>query len=414
MPRKNRPQQIAPGIFRDGDRLVARVRVGGSRNGQQQIKRETFSLETPIKKIIAWQHGAKQELLDAAPAPVVRGSLAADVDAWILKLPIGKYRDDTRQVLKHWQVSDVGAKPRHEITRDDILTQRNRWTDAGVAPATINRRVSRLRAMFNYLDGGPAVPHPTDKITKLAEPEAEAREIQPLIVKAILDSIVDHGRPERDGTRPDFSVTKIRLRVMAWIGHGQATIRRIRPRDLDLNRARLYLRPRRKGKGTEYGTWVGLLPEAIDALRDFKNARILVDGKERIGLFGLAWSNSSTGKSWRVAIKRATESARRVADETGDRSWLDGFDALPARCKPYDLRHSLASEVLRRTGDLTAVKEILQHAELDTTLRYARNAVSDRVAKAIEIAGTTFAAVPKLPAPAPAKQTRRLRLVAAK
>jgi len=417
MPRKQKPLRIAEGIYREGDRLVARARSGSSRNGKQLVERGYFDLGTSIATMQRWRREKSRELDDAKPVELVRGSLAADIDRWVSKLE-GRYQYDAGQILKHWKESTLGGRPRADVTRLDVIEQRSIWKKAGVAANTINKRVSRLRVMYRDLNGDPTIPNPTDKIEKLPEPEGEAREIPAPIVRLILDELVDHGRARKGSTRPDFSLTKIRLRVMAWIGHGQATICRLRPGDLELDRDKpcIYLRPRRKGKGQEYGKWVGLLPEAIDALRDFKSAKwVDDDGNPRVGLFGVTWSNSSAGDTWKIGIANATKRARQIYDETGDRSWLDGIDRMPPNCRPYDLRHSLGSFVYRETGDIYAVKEILQHSEIEMTERYARGGVSDRVALAISRAGTAYAAVPTLPAPtnapAPPKKRRGLRLV---
>jgi len=183
---------------------------------------------------------------------------------------------------------------------------------------------------------------------------------------------------------------------MAWTGIAPATLRRVRPRDLDLAHGRVYLRPRRKGKGT-HGAWVTLLPRAVEAFRDFAAA----------SLFGRTWSASSLGKTWRVGIARA----RAAAAQTGDHTWIEDIAKLPPNCHPYDLRHAFASEIYRETGDIGAVSELLQHASFETTKRYTRGAVSARVAAAIAKAGAAHATMPTIPPPVAPKAPTRLRLV---
>lgn len=397
MARQQHKILIAPGIYREGNTLVADVRIGSSRDGTQQRKTEFFPLGTSLNVMIAWQHGAKKDLINARPASAERGSLAADIPAYLATLPDGKYKTESEWVLAHWAASPLGAMARASITRLDVVAQISRWLDVGAAVATVNKRLSRLRKLFHGLDGVD-VPAPTDAIKFLREPEQEPRDIPIRIVRLILDSLPGHGRAERGGTRPQVGVTKIRLRVMAWTGIAPATLRRIRPRDLDLKSARIYLRPRRKGKGVD-GSWVALLPPAVDALRDFAAA----------GLFGQTYSNSSIGKTWRVGIARANKAAARYAQDTGDQSWIAELANLPPRCKPYDLRHSFGSEMYRRTGDIRAVSELLQHATLEMTKRYTVGAVSERVTDAIGKAAATYTSVPALPAPA--AKSRRLRLV---
>lgn len=397
MPGQHTRIRLHPGIYRDGDALVAEVRIGSSRDGTQTRQRQRFPLGTPVKEMQAWQHGARYDLAIAAPSAPTRGSLAADIADFVAALPEGRYRVDTEDLLSHWSRSAIGARDRRTITRLDLLAVISDWTTAGAAENSCNRRLSRLRKLYRAFDGIDQG-NPTDAIAYLREPRAEPRDISARIVRLILDSLPDQGRAASGDTRPTTSESKIRLRVLAWTGIAPATLRRVRPRDLDLEHARVYLRPRRKGKGT-HGAWVTLLPLAVEAFRDFAAA----------GLFERAWSQSSLGKTWRVGIARATAAADRVARETGDQTWVAEIAVLPPKCRPYDLRHAFASEIYRETGDIGAVSELLQHASFETTKRYTRGAVSARVAAAIAKAGVSYAAIPTIPAPA--KPAPRMRLV---
>jgi integrase len=402
MPRSFTRIAIAPGIWRDGNQIVARVRVGSSRDGSQITRTKVFPLGTDVTTIVAWQLGERRDLLLTRPAAAIRGTLAADVPIYLATLPEGRYKVDSEDLLAHWIAADVGRLPRESITRLDVIAQISKWSDAGAAVGTCNRRLSRLRKLYHALDG-PTVPNPTDAIKFQREPTGEARDIPIRIVKLILDSLPDQGRADRGGTRPDVSKTKLRLTVMAWTGIPAASLARVRPRDLDFKGARIYLRPRRKGKGAD-GVWIALLPPAVDALRAFVDA----------GLCGQPWSNSSMRKTWHVGIARATKKADELAEKTGDRSWRDELAALPPRCKPYDLRHSFASEIYRVTGDIRAVSECLQHADLETTKRYTKGAVSERVTAAIAKAADVYASVQRLPSasasrPKPATSLRLVR-----
>ena len=390
---------IARGIWRDGNALTAEVRIGSSRLKDQTRKTETFPLDTEITKIIAWQLRTRGELLDTRQPKAARGSLAADVAEYLRTIPDGQYRRDTAIILRHWETADVGSKPRREITRVDVQEQIARWITAGVAVSTVNKRLGRLRNLYGALDG-PTTPNPTDKIEGMRGAEKDARDIPVPVIQLILDSMLDRGRAERGKPRPEFGVCKARLRVCAWTGITYVMLKRVRPRDLDLKQGRVFLRPRRKGKGIEFGAWIKLTPRAIDAFRSFAAAN----------LFGRNYSGSSLGKTWQVGIERATAAARRIADDTGDRSLLDALDTLPPNCTPYDLRHSFLTEMYGITGDIRAVAELGQHASLETTKRYLKGKVSERVSMAIEKAGAIYAAVPVLPAPA-AAPARRLRLV---
>lgn len=399
MPRQFSRLAIARGIVRDGDHFLVTVSVGNSRDGSRTLKRKSFPLATEPAVMQAWQLSQKADLLLARPAAPARGSLASDIPIYLATLPVGRYRDDSKAILQHWAGSPLGLLARTQITRVDVVGQISAWVDAGAAASTCNRRLGRLRKLYQGLDGIDD-PNPTDKIKFLAEPKGEPRDIPAHVVDVILDSIPDLGRPERFKERPTLSLTKLRLTVMAKTGIPPASLARVQPRDIDWPGARIYLRARRKGKGRA-GVWVALLPDAVAALRAFVDA----------GLCDTSWSNSSAGKSWRVGIARAKAAAAKTAEDTGDRTLADALDALPPRCKPYDLRHSFGSEIYRQTGDVLAVSELMQHANLETTKRYTKGAVSARVAAAIATAAPHYARAKAQADAVIARASRPLRLV---
>jgi len=392
---------IGPGRWREGNKLVAEVRIGNSRDGEQPRERAEYPLGTDEKILIAWQNRTRADLLEKQPQRAAAGSLAADVAEYLKKLPDGEFKTDMRILLAHWAACPLGFVARHEITRLQIVEQIARWDDKGAAIVTLNHRLRAIRNLYNTLDGID-VPHPTDKIQNKTPPKSEPRAIPMPLVQMILGFIPDRGRAERHGTIPRVSLTKIRLRVLAWTGMPPAQLRRLRVRDVDFRAKKIYLRPRRKGKGSDEA-WLDLMDPAVDALRDFAAH----------DLWGRKWSRSSMRKSLKGAITRAAAHAAQIAHDTGDRTLLDEFARLHPNARPYDLRHSFATEVYRLTGDPNVVKEMLQHASLDTTNRYTRGAVSERVTLAIGKINAAFAAIPPLApaAAAPKARGKHLRLV---
>lgn len=391
--------RIEEGIYRDRENLLGVVQIG-SRLTDKQVRRKRFRLGTDLQKIRAWRHHERGDLLETVPRGPSSGSLAAAVPVFLNRLALGRRREDFRMLLAHWSASPLGDIPREEISRDDIIQQLARWEEAQVAVSTRNHRLRALRTLYHALDGV-ETPNPTDKIKKTKEPPAEIRSIPMPLVILILSNIPDRGRPT-NGTRPTYSELKIRLQVMAWTGMPSAQLLRLQPRHVDFSSARIYLQPRRKGKGAR-GAWVSLMPPAVDALRAFAIAQ----------LWGRPWSRSSMRKSWRGAIRRTTAQLTKEAEETGDRAFLEQFMmAVPPHCRPYDLRHSFATEAYRLTGELRAVAELLQHATLETTKRYTEGAVSERVVSAIDKMTAAWKAIPP-PAPTPPRVKKHgLKLVA--
>ena len=395
--------KIGPGQWREGDRLWAEVRIGNWRDTDTPQGRalQDFPLGTDPRKLTIWQTETRAKLLKAQPVGPSAGSFAADVEIYLVTLPAGRYHDDSADLLAHWAApAVVGDRPRADVDRLDVISQIAKWLDAGVSVSACNKRLSRLRKLYEGLDGI-TTPNPTDKIKFLKEPEYDPRDLPIHIVKLILASLPDRGRAVRGGKRPTVSETKIRLTVMAWTGIPPATLRRLRfPKDIDFVRGRVYLRPRRKAHGAP-GVWIGLIPEAIDAFRQFVAA----------GLVGKSWARSSMRKTFHVGIKRARAAAVAHEKATGDESWRVELDAVPANCRPYDLRHTFATEMYRRTGKLEVVQELLQHANLETTKHYAKSAVSERVTAAIATVGSMVADAPTLPTPAAhAKAKKRAAL----
>jgi integrase len=406
LPSQRRQRQtIVPRVYEDQWGITAIVEVAPFRPLEKR-----FPLGTNLDDIQAWQLRTRADLLEQAPAPLQRGTLAADVPRFLETLPAGAARDEYTYLLQAWvdalvpgETITFGAMRRDKIRRPQIRAQLKRWTAApsgpsrqGFAASTVNHRLRALRALYLGLDGEDAA-SPCDRIKKLAAPKDEPRDIPVALVEWILGNMPDRGRPVKGQTtrngagRSRISHSKIRLRVMAWTGLPQMQLERLRPRDVRFTTGELYRRPRRKGEGVK-GSWTGLIPPAIDALRDYAAAN----------LWGRSFSRQSLNKTWKRALMRTMQQAEARGDEAA-RELLR--TAVPENCRAYDLKHAFASEALRQTGDLLAVKELLQHASLTTTQRYTEGAVSERVQLAIEKMSERWRS-PSVPVP-----PKRLRLV---
>ena len=381
-----RRQKLAQGIYIRAGRITAIASVGSGATRQideQPFYQDGRALEDVVREATAWRLKRKAEMIEHGPRAASSNTFAGDVPGYLRTIPVGDPRNSPRKqaqsLLAHWIAATLPLSPRGiargtfgnasrtTITRQDIRVQLTIWQSAGVSPGSLNHRLRVLRGFFRHFATNEDAPLPTDHIKKYPEPEPEVRDIPQAFVEQILAAVSDRGRTVKGQPLAAVSHTKIRLRVMAWTGLPHMGVERLRERDVDFRGHRLYVQPRRKGKGAP-GVWLNLLPPAVDALRDYARER----------LWGQAFCRSSMRIAWRRALARVERQATADAD-TATLEWLR---ALPPQCHPYDLRHAYASEAYRVSKDPLAVQELLQHSNLRTTARYAKGAVPERAAAA--------------------------------
>lgn len=417
MTRKRHDQfkTLRPGIILDGDGIRVRVAVG---SGPRKRTAETrYALDRPRKEIIAealiWQDETRAELRKDYVPPPATATLGADVPRFLETVPSAQ-RPNFEDDLNAWLREPVDrADPtgptyrdvlRDDITRVDVRKVVALWQDDGFAASTINHRVHALKRLYADLDDDEDAYNPAEKIKRIKGKRNEKRAIDFDIIDRIIAAIPDHGRPtkgqsKKAGTFPTVNLTKIRLAVMANAGLPHQTLKRLRRRDVDLRGLRLgehgpgphiYVPPRQKGAGAA-AEWLPLMPRAVAAFERFDTAN----------LWEQKFSNSAMWKAWTKAIKRVA-AACKTEDER------ERFLAsLPSNCRPYDVRHSFATEVSAVTGSDDAANMLLQHSP-----REGRNAMTARYTHGARgaIMRTAIARVAqRWETPPPAKKKTTLR-----
>ena len=131
-----------------------------------------------------------------------------------------------------------------------------------------------------------------------------------------------------------------------------------------------------RGKGhEEKATYVKLAEPVEEAIRAYLTARGKTDGKEP--LFSSVANRNSGGRM-------TTRSISRVAKES-----LIGVDLISDRLTAHSLRHTAATLNLLNGGTVEETQQLLDHANINTTLIYshalerAKNNSEKRIAKAI-------------------------------
>lgn len=288
----------------------------------------------------------------------------------------GKAR--TQNIESHF-VSQWGDKPLIDINNWLVTNWRKQKVQAGRKPAGVNRPIAALKALLNRAKEWGVIevnpldlkPLPEDKnpVTRYLSDEEEAR------LRAALDRRQDRHREERK-------------RYIEW---QEARYQNLLP-SLKERAFTDYLKPlvlTALNTGCRRGELFSL---TVDAL-NFKQRQITLEGtntksgnsriipmtdevfnilttwKNESGANDLVFPSPVTGerldniaKSWKGLMKSAR---------------LDGF-------RFHDLRHSFASKLVMRGADLYTVRDLLGHASIETTQRYAHLAPEHK-SKAIEL-----------------------------
>lgn len=405
MSRSGKGEKLNTGItaYATHYRVVAAI---GSR------QRETrFELGTAIETMRAWQLTTKAELLGETPT-VSAGTLEADVPQFLATIASPKTRQYHLINLLPW-VALFGHLPRAKITsvmlRQALATWQTapRADDEGAMPYaanTLNHRLSSLRRLYTVLDADDEqAVNPCLRVERLATPDPEPREIPVAALEALFAALpvhrYQHGLPpdtvraiyeaatapaanrsalarahgisetavrkiiDRKGAseRATLAASRIRLEVKRRTGLPWKQVGAIAPAHLRVGdpqapiAGHLWVTPRRKGKGTK-GRWLPLTREAMTAVQALL--------QHCPGPF----SASSVYQTFKRALTRAQKTAAEAQQP---------FPAVPAKLRPYDLRHTFLTNVQRAGRDRKATQGLGLHANPSTSDRYIRGAEAD-------------------------------------
>lgn len=313
-------------------------RVGG------KFFSQNFPTDTAIKVLKTWRHDARTRIraqqlgVDADLPP--SGSLAADIAAYLELVTEMPTLEQRTYDLGCWVTALGGDRPRRGIKARELTWTLNAWRASGLAPGTCNRRRTALMHLWHRLDGKSA-PNPLRDVPRFREPDAQPRGRS----YAVLERIFRAMEP---------SATRARVKAFAYIGIAHSELKRVdRAQHWNRKAGTLVITGRLKGEGTPTRV-VKLTAKGTAALHE-------MDRQEAWGSF----SNATLNHRWHAAIARVRQDVSDVPD-----------------IRPYDLRHSMGTEIYRLLRDLKAVKEYLGHKQLKTSERYMHAAVAAGVARA--------------------------------
>ena len=230
-----------------------------------------------------------------------------------------------------------------------------------IRPATAARKVSAVRAFFAFLaDMGEVGANPAEG---MAAPRREARLPEFLPVDEMGDFL---GGLPRETAREKRDAAILEMLYSSGLRVGELCSLRMRDVSLESSTVRV------TGKGRKVRI-VPLGEKAARALREYLPVRPpAAGGRFRFSadepLFlnrrGIVGKESGRGISPRSVARILRE---RLSDRVG---------AVGRHLTPHGMRHSFATHLLESGADLRAIQEMLGHASLSTTQRYARVDVS--------------------------------------
>lgn len=288
-------------------------------------------LGTPLADLEAARE-ALREQLSKRMAKRKAGTLAQDADEYLAAmrgLPSFKSR---RSMVDRW-VAVAGEHKRKDLAASDIRAALGVF-QRSYSPQYCRHLLRTLQHLYTVLDGkGAANPARDVPMPSVRQPLARAIPLGDL-VKVLRKT-------------PRRSKTKARLLVMATTGMAHVELAQLRPQDINFKGGTVLVHGRRKGGGTR--------PRLLPLTRHSRRALRYFIARKAWGPF----SASSMRSRFRDACKAAG---------FGDTDW-----------RPYDLRHTMATELARLTKDERAVQAWLGHTTPATTQRYTLGSVPERL-----------------------------------
>ncbi len=239
--------------------------------------------------------------------------------------------------------------------RDLILRWRTGLRDAGLAPATINRRLSSVRSLYRHVMGAPLVV-PSLK----AAPRRRVQKGSGGLVPALLAAARSVG-----GTKALRDVALVL--VLADSGLRRAEAASLRIQDLDLPGRVGWVRA--KGLQGERAA-VDLSVPAVEALRAYFAARGSLDP-----------SAPAFVNLHRCAARRGPLRADGIHSILGDLSRRAG---LPSSVRPHDLRRHGAYTLAKNGADAETIRRYGRWSDYRTPARYVGE-VAEKGREAVDL-----------------------------
>ncbi|HEY9157042.1 tyrosine-type recombinase/integrase [Candidatus Binatus sp.] len=233
------------------------------------------------------------------------------------------------------------------ITADHIRSYLAELMKKNAKRATVQRRLSAIKAFFRYRETTTGEPSPARSIRSPKNERRLPSILQPDEVRRLIEVSADDSKPAAIRDRAIFeTLYSSGLRVGELVG--------LNWRDIDEELGMVMVRA---GKGNK-DRLVPLGEPALDALRAWRRATAVAWEPDSAVITNLRGGRLTT-RSVEMILQRRLAAV-----------------GLSAAITPHGLRHCFATHMLGNGADLRSIQEMLGHASLATTQRYTHVSVN--------------------------------------
>ena len=255
---------------------------------------------------------------------------------------LSAYRRDMQKFFDY--AEEFGIASFDRVTAADVSSYKQYLLRRGLSASSVSRSLSALRGLYQYLisvgamDHNPAREIPNDKVAKKGPQVLTNKEIELLL-----------SQPSPNDLKGIRDKAMLELLYATGIKVSELV-------SLDVDDVNLSLSFIKCGNGGKE-RFIPVYPLALKALTnylEFSRRLLVVDPDERALFVNVNGDRMTRQGFWKL-LKQYAESAKIYKDIT-----------------PHTLRHSFAAHLLENGADIHDIKEILGHADISSTQRYAQ------------------------------------------
>lgn len=262
-----------------------------------------------------------------------------------------KYRDNLH-VFIGWLTRNADLT---DIKKEAIIRYKNWLSDSGRAPSTVDNYLAPVRQFFKYLNECDIHKNITIGVKSPAKSEGYSKDyLRPDQVRNLLASI---NRDTSYGQR-DFAIINLMLRT----GMRCIEVARANVEDLKKEEGRWIFYIQGKGKWAKDRA-LGVTDKIVNPIAGYITAHTLIQSSP------MFLNHSYVSKGTRITTVTISKVVKKYMRAIG-------IDTV--KVSAHSLRHTAAITALKSGADILAVKSMLGHKKIETTMIYQRALEEER------------------------------------